>query len=220
MALTYEQMFGEDRWKPTEREKQAGAPFAVPPEQWFAFPGAEYTVVVGIGWASAKSPVPVEVSIRRMTPLEPKTGDEEARLSYQVRERKAGGILFDRDPLPVSVRDMKRLPLASYVRAAVALVSAQVAAAEQIERTGEPAVVDRAAFDEALLRVGAPRGHPQRGRSAAFYKEIADAHRAFSARGKRPAVEIAKRKGVDRNLVDQWIFRARKMGFLEKVKED
>jgi hypothetical protein len=60
-----------------------------------------------------------------------------------------------------------------------------------------------------------PRGRPQRGKSASFYKEIGDAYRNLAASGASPVKEIARRKSVSENTVHQWVHRARKLKFLE-----
>jgi hypothetical protein len=99
--------------------------------------------------------------------------------------------------VPISPREVRRLPLASVVDAALTIVDG-----------GDP----RRTMDKKLR---APSGRPQRGRSAKFYKEFAEEYRKFKADGFSPAQEIARRKGVDPNTVHQWAFQARKQGFLE-----
>jgi hypothetical protein len=96
----------------------------------------------------------------------------------------------------LSPRDVKRLPLSSYIQAATA------------HRKGEK---------QALDKLKAPKGGPQRGRSTEFYREIADFYRALVAQGVRyPAAEIARRKRIDPGTVHQWIYRARELKFLER----
>ncbi len=69
---------------------------------------------------------------------------------------------------------------------------------------------------DAVDRLLAPRGRPERGKATSFYREIAAAYRGFKSRGLSPAKEIAKRKRVEENTVYTWIHRARQLGYLEK----
>jgi hypothetical protein len=106
----------------------------------------------------------------------------------------------------LSGRDLRRLPLGTYVDAAVAWASHPVFVLGNLANP-----------DEAWERVGravAPRGRPAHNTS--FYSEIADAYRALTIQGKRPVPEIAKRKKVSPNTVHQWVYRARQLGLLEK----
>jgi hypothetical protein len=137
------------------------------------------------------------------------------------------------EPTHVSARDVQRLPLARIVRAALA-------AASTIERpTGQGIFAGQEAhsivsydyrdekqrerfppeegdWGETARKILVPRGRPERGKSAAFYKEVADAHRQLSAAtGRSPVKEIARRKRVSENTVHQWVHRARQLGFLE-----
>lgn len=61
-----------------------------------------------------------------------------------------------------------------------------------------------------------PRGRPQRGKATGFYREIADSYRAYVKAGEPPVKKIARQKRVSENTVHQWIYQARKYGFLEK----
>lgn len=95
----------------------------------------------------------------------------------------------------VSPREVRRLPLATYVQAALAEARKPGAHSRMVE---------------------APKGQPRKGRSTGFYQEIADAYRSLQARGvPHPAKEIARRKRVDPNMVHQWVHVARRHGFLE-----
>jgi hypothetical protein len=120
----------------------------------------------------------------------------------------------------VSGRTVQRLPLARIVRAALA--AARVAErpdpsikTEVATLFGEYDASQGRSWEGAARKILVPRGRPKRGRSAGFYKEIAEAHKAASMAGKSPAKEIAKRKRVSENTVHQWIHRARRLGFLE-----
>jgi len=95
----------------------------------------------------------------------------------------------------VSTREVRRMPLHSRVQQAIAIVLA---------RTSE----------QIIGAATAPRGRPAR--TPRFYKDLADFYRALEAEGKRPVQEIARRKRVSPNLVHQWVFKARELGFLEE----
>jgi hypothetical protein len=141
----------------------------------------------------------------------------------------------------VSPRDIQRLPLARMVRAALA-AAATVERPEVPELPGmgrptgkkfrgRPDLIKYDYRDEEqrkhfpprpedqwaedARRILVPRGRPQRGRSASFYREIADSHRNFTLADLSPVKEIARRKRVSENTVHQWVHRARKLGFLE-----
>lgn len=98
---------------------------------------------------------------------------------------------------------VRRLPLASYARAAKALCAGLVG-------SPEPEVPETKAVPEpAPVRL--PRGRPKRGASEGFYRELARAARALQAQGKAPIPEIARRKRVSTNLANQWLFQARRL---------
>ena len=142
----------------------------------------------------------------------------------------------------VSPREMQRLPIATIVRAALA-AAATSTPPEPAERepqpvpghpgwTSEPLLApgevvydpgDAAAWSEsapewanvARAKLRVPRGRPQRGRSAGFYKKIGDLHREIAKAGGSPAKEIARRMGESENTIHQWIHRARALDYLE-----
>src|SRR5512133_2074157 len=96
------------------------------------------------------------------------------------------------EPRPLSPRELQRLPL-TRIRDAMLEVARNPTAATLVgERT----------------RLEVPKGRPERGKSAAFYKEIADAYRRCKLENRSPAKAIAKIKRVDENTVDTWIHRA------------
>jgi hypothetical protein len=130
---------------------------------------------------------PVGVSVRVMAPHPFPTGEEV-------------------DLPPLSSRVVRRLPLASYLDAAIAWAS-------------HPAFVLRNLADpdaawEEVRRAVAPRGRPPHNTN--FYAELAEMFRALTLQGRRPVPEIARRKKVSANTVHQWIYRARQLGLLEK----
>jgi len=90
----------------------------------------------------------------------------------------------------VSPREVRRLPLSTYVEAAHELV----------------------AGSDPTRKVVLPRGRPARGRSTKFYREILTSYRTLKAQGeKSPVRHIAQRKSVSENTVHQWMYRARKL---------
>jgi hypothetical protein len=123
------------------------------------------------------------------------TVEDDLRISG-VAVRRAEEI-----PGSVSAREIVRLPLSTILRAAIVAATKGLHSHREID---------------ALMR--APKGRPERGKSAKFYQELADMYRALVASGEpHPAKEIAKRKRIDDpNTVHQWLHRARNIGFLER----
>jgi len=109
----------------------------------------------------------------------------------------------DAKPVPISLRDVRRLPLDRIATAAVTAVRQLMA---------EPSPDRMAPLAEALSLQGRPTG----GNKVKFYAAIADHHRMYTKAGRSPAKEIARRKRVSENLAHQWIFQARRLGFLEQ----
>jgi hypothetical protein len=219
--------------EPSSEDRRRGAPWPPLPDRSITFPtpDGDHHVTLELVETS-EGPIVVGLAVRRTTPLEPEPPGEDIRpgstkpalteeqtarrLDYQRRRNKArrdkpGAQLFGAEPRPVSPRDVRRLPLGSYVRAAQAIASARFFPVE-----------DYAEDVEKARRILLPRGRPQRGKGTKFYEEIARAYEQLAARGKNPAVEIAKRKSrelgeeISTNTVHQWIFRARGFGFLDK----
>jgi hypothetical protein len=141
--------------------------------------------------------------------------------------------------IELSMRDIQRLPLTRIVRAAIsAAAKAPPSRPPEPEGQGQrgtpvkgrrsdvvyydatserdPRFSKRPDWLEEARRVLVPRGRPKRGNSARFYRELADMYRELTLRGLAfPVKEIARRKRVPENTVHQWIYRARKLGFLE-----
>jgi hypothetical protein len=143
----------------------------------------------------------------------------------------------------VSPRDIQRLPLARFVSAALAFASSAVKPrGDDRDPEGAPApfhtlvegestwatYYDVAHADEwramgyelpaAMVDAGkilVPRGRPQHGKSTTFYKGMATAYMAFEQAGLSPVKEIARRKRVSENTVHQWVYRMRRLGFLD-----
>ena len=127
---------------------------------------------------------PVGVSVRVMAPHPFPTGENV-------------------DLPPLSSRVVRRLPLASYLDAAVAWASHPVFVLRNL--------ADPDAAWEEVRRAVAPRGRPAHNTN--FYAELAEMFRALTLQGKRPVPEIARRKKVSANTVHQWIFGLVSLGF-------
>jgi hypothetical protein len=117
------------------------------------------------------------------------------------RHTHAGGI----NQPAVSLRDVQRLSLRPRVDAALAF-AAEARRSEQLRDDGFYVSTP----DPAPVKM--PRGKPN---GARFYLEIAETVRDCQKRGLSPAKIIAKRKHVTTNTAHQWIYRARKLKFLE-----
>lgn len=94
---------------------------------------------------------------------------------------------------PVVPRDVQRLPLTTYQRAALAIVKDPL--------TGE----GRREMKEILV----PRGRPADQPGPEFYADLLATARELEAQSVRPVPEIARRKRVTQNVVHQWLHRAR-----------
>ncbi len=117
--------------------------------------------------------------------------------AYDEQQGFADGL----ELVPVSGRDVRRMPLDRVIAAALAAVSEPSSAEGWAGRVGKAIT---------------PRGLPERGRSSKFYAQIANLYRELAQRDvASPVQEIARRKGVPPNRVHQWVHRAREMGFLE-----
>ncbi|MGH2659244.1 MAG: hypothetical protein ACRDHS_06150, partial [Actinomycetota bacterium] len=96
---------------------------------------------------------------------------------------------------PVVPRDVQRLPLTRFARAALAIVN------DPFTEEGR----------QEVQRILVPRGRPTRRRGGEFYRELLATARRLEGRGIPPVPEIARRKKVSQNLVHQWLHRARKL---------
>ena len=117
------------------------------------------------------------------------------------RHPRAGGI----DRPAVSLRDVQRLSLRPRVDAAIAFAG-EARQSEELRDSG----LYLATPDPTPVRM--PRGKPN---GTGFYRDIADTVLECQKRGVSPAKTIAKKKDVPDNTAHQWIYRARKLGFLD-----
>jgi hypothetical protein len=175
--------------RPAPVPEAEGDAWAPPPEAVVWVRRDDLPYVVGVEFLRTEEGTvhPVGVSVRVMAP-HPFPRDTEVDLP------------------PLSARVVRRLPLGSYVDAAVAWASHPLFVLRNVAAPDE-------AWDE-VRRAVAPRGRPSY--NTDFYAEIAEIHRALTIKGKRPVPEIARRKRVSPNTVHQWIYRARQLGLLEK----
>jgi hypothetical protein len=130
------------------------------------------------------------ISVRATTPTSPGGTLENPWLE---------GGQFD----PIVARDVQRLPLTQYTRAAIAIIkSNRPFSTEHAERIAKRIVAERIVM---------PRGRPSKGVGPEFYLELLAVAKELEKQGIRPVPEIAKRKRVNQNLVHQWLHRARKL---------
>lgn len=125
-------------------------------------------------------------------------------------------------------RDVRRMPLDAYVKAArssltLARIELMTEAGhapprmtkkQQRELLGISHAWERAQQDLATVTV--PRGRPQAGRSTKWYADLLASARQLEAQGKSANRELARRKHVSENTIRQWIHRARKLEEREK----
>jgi hypothetical protein len=185
----------------------------------------------------------------------PQEPGEHYAVAVEMRRDEDGpyvtGVTVRRHPLAgyagqrthVSPRDIQRLPLARFLKAALALASSAARPQpEDEDAPGFPVPVltlhegsstwatyyDVGHADEwramgaevppEMAEAGSilvPRGRPKRGKSVDFYRELANSYRQFELAGQSPVKEIARRKREKENTVHQWIHRCRDLKFLE-----
>lgn len=199
---------------------RVGSPWPVPAYDIVSTDRAGYELRAEIVKDPATdAPVIVGLSVRRLRRLEARPNG--SALDWLLRKKKAeahGELLFAEPPRPLSPRELRRLPLATFLEGARLAAGAHYDAHRRARETGQdqPSPFGPE-FARQLSRVRAPRGRPQRGRSSRFYAELAEAYRALAAQGfQHPGAELARRKHEDPNTMRQWIHRARRLGFLDK----
>jgi hypothetical protein len=169
------------------------------------------------------APIVVGLSVRRLRRLEraPHPADTEARLRFRRRRskaRKEWRLLFAEPPTGLSLRDLRRLPLPTFLEAARMLGGASFEAHREAKATGQDVSIVTEELVDRVRRVRAPRGGPS-GRSADFFPKLAAAYRAEVAKGTtNPGATLARRMGADPNLMRAWVFRMRKAGLLEPAE--
>jgi hypothetical protein len=139
-------------------------------------------------------PVVTGISVRPRVPMKAK--GKRAAFEHEAEWPE------DVEPLPLSLRDVRRLPLDRIATAA--LVAVRQYAEEPSPDRFDP-------VSEALSVPGRPRGRNKE----RFYKAVAELHRSWTLKGLSPAKELARRKRVSENTAHQWIYKARQLGYLE-----
>ena len=169
----------------TESERGEGWWWPYPPEWTVRFDTEDspYVVDVEISKVLESTPQITGFVIRTGFPKSP---------SGKGKESSTSGAEYQ----PLTAREVQRLPLSRFARAALAL------AADAFSPGG---------LQEAK-RILMPRGRPSAGADSNFYAELLAAARELEKQGIAPVPEIARRKRVDPNVVHQWLHRARRPG--------
>jgi len=185
--------FGEktarQKFRPAAEQQLEGAPWTMPPDRSVRVEISDSPYIVDVDFVrdATGAYVASGVSVHRAYPFLPV---ERAVPEPELRWPE------DLEPEPVSPRDVRRLPLASYIQAATA------AANKPLDERGE-------AIHKALSM---PRGRPEPGKSTQFYADILETFEALKAQGEpAPAKALATRKRVPVNTVHQWLYRARQL---------
>jgi hypothetical protein len=113
-------------------------------------------------------------------------------------------------PKALSLRDFRRLPMATFAAKARDAVA-------QIIRHQAGEFVSLADFNAAVEQAKPDR----RGKAARDWARIAKAYQDAVARGEQyPSATVAKRMGVDPGQMRVWVYRLRKAGILEPVSHE
>lgn len=107
------------------------------------------------------------------------------------------------EPMEVTSRDLRAIPVAELIGRAVHNAPAHHQAAKRL-------ALGRAPQLEAVRRAPGPKGHPDE-----HFQWIADEYRrALAARPKAPVAWLTEELGVDRSTITRWLQRARDKGYL------
>lgn len=187
----------KDDIRPTREALAEGDPWPRPAQGIMRVVSTEfpkYAVDVELRLDALEEPVVTGVAVRRRVPMKAKgkraAFDPESEWSEDV------------EPLPVSLRDVRRLPLDRIATAALVAV-------RQFRESPDPDRMRPVA--EALSLPGRPVGRNKE----RFYGTVAELYRRYAQQGRSPAKELARRKHVSENTAHQWIYKARKLGYLE-----
>jgi hypothetical protein len=180
--------------RPLSDDLRSGAEWPVPPEaiKRIRMPETDYFIDVEIVWDSEGNPVPTGVAIRLGVPM---------KRAARVVDSPYDYFAETTEPLPISPREVRRLPISTCVQWAIAH------ATDPIGEEGERVQKD------ALKPKGA-RAH-----TSTFYRDLA---RRFLALQQDPQIDrpvrvLAKERGVKENVVHQWLYRARESGDLPRL---
>jgi hypothetical protein len=155
------------------------------PPEWivrFLLEDASYVVDVEIALEEGAQTYLTGIAVRSAVPTSP---------AGTPRDPWLEGAEYE----PVVPRDVQRLPLGRFVRAALAIVN------DPFTEEGR----------REVQRILVPKGRPLRGHGAEFYPDLIAMARRLEEQGIRPVPEIARRKRVSENVVHQWLHRARRL---------
>lgn len=204
--------------EPTDREYETGAPWPTPAYHVVIGDAAGYRIEVElVRDERSGAPVVVGLSIRKLRGLERSGGTDpwKQRGPFLLRRKKANGNgtnLYAEPVRRLSLRDLRRLPLATLLEQARVLAGswwATMNEASDGEKSWPPEDLPR-----RLARARAPRSRP-RGRTGGFYEQLAAAYKAEVARGEpNPGAALARRMNESPETMRVWVYRARKLGLL------
>jgi hypothetical protein len=186
----------EDDLRPHSQMVAEGAPWPMPAQSIMRVLSTEfpkYAVDVEFRLDAFDEPVVTGVAVRRRVPMKSKP----ERAALDPKAEWPEGI----EPLPLSLRDVRRLPLDRIATAALVAV-------RQFSESGPDRMLPVA---DALSLPGRPVGRNK----DRFYATVAELHRRYAKQGRSPAKELARRKHVSENTAHQWIYKARQLGYLE-----
>jgi hypothetical protein len=187
----------KDDVRPTREALATGAAWPMPAQgimRVFSTEWPKYAVDVELRLDAFDEPVVTGVVVRRSVPMKAKG----KRASFDPGAEWPEDV----EPLPLSLRDVRRLPLDRIATAALVAV-------RQFSESPSP---DRMLpVAEALRLPGRPVGRNKE----RFYTTVAKLYRMYALQNRSPAKEIAKRKQVSENTAHQWIYKARQLGYLE-----
>jgi len=167
--------------KLTPPELKEGNLWPYPPEWIVRFVSKDSTYVVDVEVALSDGvPYLTGIAVRAGLPTSPTGTPDDPWLEEGSYD-------------PVVVRDVQRMPLATYAKAALAKVR------DPLTEEGR----------QEVRRILMPRRRPERGHGPDFYKEILRIAGELEVRGVPPVAEIARRYQVSTNVVHQWVYRAR-----------
>ena len=188
-----------DPVEPPRDFQSEGMPWPMPAQSIMRVVSEEwpkYAVDVELRLDALDEPVVTGVAVRPRVPL--KARGRRAGIEPPNNAEWPEGT----EPLPLSLRDVRRLPLDRIATAAVVYVR---------QAKEEPSPDRMQPVAEALSLPGRPTGRNKE----RFYRAVAELYRQWTLKGLSPAKELAKRKRVSENTAHQWIFKARRFGYLE-----
>lgn len=186
----------KDDVRPRRERLAEGAPWPMPAQgimRVFSTEFPKYAVDVEMRLDAFDEPVVTGVAVRRCVGMK-----ANKRAGFDPPPEWPEDV----EPLPVSLRDVRRLPLDRIATAALVVV-------RQFRESPDP---DRMLpVAEALSLPGRPVGRNKE----RFYTTVAELYRRYAGEGRSPAKELARRKHVSENTAHQWIYKARQLGYLE-----